>query len=151
MAFLSTYFAEGVLSPNESSFLHPELNAEELTLLLRQRAEELAKRTLLDSHFKGHRRSDIASAIILAARQSLGITPLWSPHLTELTCCTSADAFELSRVILQRERVEAASTLDAIESMDKGMSAISIQSPSGSSKSSKSLGVSPTSIAGCDA
>ena len=150
MAFLSTYFAEGVLTPMESSFLHPQLSAEELAQLLRQRAEELAKRALLDSHFKCHRRSDIASAIILAARQSLGITPLWSPHLTELTGCTSADAFDLSRAILQRERVEAGSAFDAIELLDQGVAAISVQSPSSCGRASTSLGVSPTSVAECD-
>ena len=150
MAFLSSYFAEGVLTPNESSFTHPQLDAEALAPLLRKLAEDLAKKTLLDSHFKCHRRSDIASAIILAARQSLGITPLWSPHLTELTGCTSTDAFDLSRVILQRERIEAASS-EAMELLDRGVSTISIQSPSNAIKTSKSLGVSPTSIAECDA
>ena len=148
MAFLSTLFAEGVLLPSEGSVLYPQWSSQELELHLRQKAELLASKALLDSFFKGHRRSDIAAAIVLAARQALGVQPLWSAHLTDLTGCTSADVFDLCRVLSARTRLETASQQDADECLNREMSSLSIQSPTSCKlQTSKQLGVSPTSVA----
>ena len=81
MAFLTSYLAEGVLFEIDSS---PKYNQADLTDIFSKEVEYLAAICAFNSDFKKYLASDIACAIIVEARTTTEISPVWNEKLDVL-------------------------------------------------------------------
>jgi hypothetical protein len=156
MAFIACFLADGAVGHDDTCVLFSDLTPEELSAQLLLQCEALSLAALLDPRLKSCRRSEVAAAVLLAARQKLGVRPQWSPHLTQLTGFASADLLHMTSLLLYREgdsrlRGEDKSDEEEDEGLEGDLDALTLsmmQSPSGKqgTKSSTFSGASPTSV-----
>lgn len=81
MAFLTAYLAEGVIFEMDRS---SKYNKGELNDIFSKEVEYLASICSFNIEFKKYLASDIACAIILEARTSSDISPVWNERLDSL-------------------------------------------------------------------
>jgi hypothetical protein len=81
MAFLTSYLAEGVLFEIDIS---QKYNQADLSDIFSKEVEYLAALCAFNSEFKKYLASDIACAIIIEARTTMEISPVWNEKLDVL-------------------------------------------------------------------